>query len=130
MEGLKVTSGNQGPNSSPGRKRAGEAITSLWGKTGPVGDRVQGPQDHIRWATASGARGHSMGLRIHGRSLRVGGITQNCSEEGTIMGDTERGVGILLFLRFIFCPLRPKDQRLRLNPGCTIDQPEGVGQET
>lgn len=93
MEGLKVTSGNQGPNSSPGRKRAGEAITSLWGKTGPVGDRVQGPKYHIRWATASGARGHSMGLRIHGRSPRVGGITQNCSEEGKIRGTQKGGWG-------------------------------------
>lgn len=63
VEGLKVTSGNQGPNLSPGRKRAGEAIPSLWGKTGPVGDWVQGPKDHIMLAAASGPRGYSVGAQ-------------------------------------------------------------------
>lgn len=57
----------------------------------------------------------------------MGGITQNCTEKGKITGDIETGVGILLFLCFIFCPPRLKEQRLGLNPGCTIDQPEGIG---
>lgn len=82
MEGLKVTSGNQGPNSSPRRKRAGEAIPSLWGKTGPVGGiGCKAPRITAGGPQPLGLGDTAWGPRIHGRNLRVGGITQNCRKK-------------------------------------------------